>query len=156
MTVDRSKRATGQNHIVDTHVGLRLRGLRTVMGLSQTDLANKLGITFQQIQKYEKGNNRISASRLYEIAVQLGVEPSYFFDEMDGAVENMLRQDGEDKLAEETAEYMPASKLISGLEALRLVGAFYSIKDENVRDKIAKMVKAMARAEGAILAEDLE
>lgn len=67
-------------HPVDIHVGQRLKQLRKVRGLSQTDLGNKLELSFQQIQKYETGSNRISASRLFELGQALNVEPVYFFD----------------------------------------------------------------------------
>ena len=69
-------------HPVDIHVGARLRQRRTIVGLSQTKLSESVGLTFQQIQKYERGTNRISSSRLYEFAKVLAVPVSYFFDEM--------------------------------------------------------------------------
>lgn len=71
-------------HAVDVHVGRRLRLKRTLAGLSQTDLAGAVGLTFQQIQKYEKGANRISAGRLVQFAGALGVPVSFFFDGGDG------------------------------------------------------------------------
>ena len=69
-------------HPVDVHVGVRLRQRRNLVGLSQTKLSESVGLTFQQIQKYENGTNRISSSRLYEFAKVLNVPVSYFFDEM--------------------------------------------------------------------------
>ncbi|MEH6647798.1 helix-turn-helix domain-containing protein [Sulfitobacter sp.] len=72
------------SHPVDIQVGQRLKQLRTARGLSQTDLGNKLELSFQQIQKYEAGSNRISASRLFELAQALSVGPAYFFDGMHG------------------------------------------------------------------------
>ena len=69
-------------HPVDIHVGARLRQRRNLVGLSQTKLSESVGLTFQQIQKYERGTNRISSSRLYEFAKVLAVPVSYFFDEM--------------------------------------------------------------------------
>ncbi len=68
------------SHPVDTHVGKRVRQLRWLRKVTQTQLAEKVGIKFQQIQKYETGANRISCSRLYQIAEALGVEVSYFFE----------------------------------------------------------------------------
>ena len=65
---------------VDTHVGQKIRARRTLLGLSQTELANAAGITFQQVQKYEKGTNRVGASRLQQFSQALGVPPSYFFE----------------------------------------------------------------------------
>ena len=67
-------------HPVDIHVGSRLRALRTQRGQSQTNLADKLGLTFQQVQKYESGANRISASKLFAISRIMGVTPDYFFE----------------------------------------------------------------------------
>ena len=69
-------------HPVDIHVGARLRERRNLVGLSQSKLSESVGLTFQQIQKYERGTNRISSSRLYEFAKVLAVPVSYFFDEM--------------------------------------------------------------------------
>ena len=65
---------------VDTHVGQKIRARRTFLGMSQSDIADAVGITFQQIQKYEKGANRVGASRLQEISNVLGVSPFYFFE----------------------------------------------------------------------------
>lgn len=70
---------------VDTFVGAKVRARRMQLSLSQTDLANALGITFQQVQKYEKGTNRVSASKMWEISKCLKVQPSFFFDGLDGA-----------------------------------------------------------------------
>ena len=68
---------------VDVHVGKRVRLRRTLLGMSQTKLGDALKLTFQQVQKYENGSNRIGASRLYQVSQILGVPVSYFFDEMD-------------------------------------------------------------------------
>ena len=65
---------------VDTHIGQRIRARRTLLGLSQTDLAHAAGISFQQVQKYENGTNRVGASRLQQFSEALGVPPSYFFE----------------------------------------------------------------------------
>lgn len=73
-------RGTGNPHPVDIHVGFRLRKIRESIGVSQEDLGKKTGVTFQQLQKYESGRNRISASMLYDIGDALGVEPCYFFE----------------------------------------------------------------------------
>ncbi len=75
-------RGTGKPHPVDVHVGARVRQRRVLQGMTQTDLANALGLTFQQVQKYENGRNRISASRLFELSQVLDVPIQYFFDDM--------------------------------------------------------------------------
>ena len=71
---------------IDKHIGQRVRERRIVLGLSQTNLADGLGITFQQLQKYEKGHNRIAAGRLYGCAELLDVRPEYFFEGLVGSV----------------------------------------------------------------------
>ena len=77
------KRGSTAYNPIDVHVGARLRARRTLLGLSQTALGEVMGLSFQQMQKYERGSNRISASRLYEVSKLLDVDISYFFDEMD-------------------------------------------------------------------------
>ena len=71
-----------RSHPVDVHVGLRMRQRRTLLAMSQTKLGDAVGLSFQQIQKYERGSNRIGSSRLFEFAKVLDVAVSYFFDEM--------------------------------------------------------------------------
>jgi len=70
---------------IDAHIGSKVRAQRTLLGMSQTELASRVGITFQQIQKYEQGKNRMGASRLYAIARALGVSPGYFFEDLPAA-----------------------------------------------------------------------
>ena len=82
-------RGSGTPNAVDIHVGHRLRQLRTLRGLSQEKLGEAIGLTFQQIQKYERGANRIGASRLFDIAKVLGVEIAYFFEEMPDKVASL-------------------------------------------------------------------
>jgi len=77
-------------HQVDVHVGKQLRGLRVSKGLSQTDLGKALGLSFQQVQKYENGSNRVSASKLYDISQFLGVPLSYFFHGLPGQRDDEL------------------------------------------------------------------
>lgn len=71
-----------KSHPVDVHVGTRLRQRRSLLGISQTKLGESVGLTFQQVQKYERGSNRVSSSRLFEFAQILDVPVSYFFDEL--------------------------------------------------------------------------
>ena len=75
-----------KSHPVDAHVGIRMRQRRTLLGMSQTRLGDAVGLTFQQVQKYERGANRVGSSRLFEFAKALDVPVSYFFDEMPGNV----------------------------------------------------------------------
>ena len=111
------------NHPTDIHVGNRVRMRRTLLGLSQSTLADALGITFQQVQKYETGANRISASRLHHISQVLDVPISYFFEELPGTPAATTRKG----LIESDAgiERDP----IMRRETLELVRAYYRIED---------------------------
>ena len=111
---------------VDDHVGERIRTRRTELGLTQEELAQRLKISYQQIQKYETGANRISAGRLYEISQQLDVDVSYFFDafQADAASTN-LPHGGRNRAA------------------IDLVRNFQDITDENLRSAVANLLKAM-------------
>ena len=111
----------------DRHVGQRIRERRIVLGLSQTDVADGLGISFQQFQKYERGFNRVSAGRLYGCAQLLGVRPEYFF-------EGLERSDS--GTPDETESD----------EALKLARAYYRISDPTQRSHVRKLVQAIARS----------
>ncbi len=115
-------------HPVDVLVGRRARERRTLEGMSQSAVAEKLGLTFQQLQKYEKGHNRISASRLYELAKLFDVPVGYFFGGIDTG-----------KNAPERDE------TLTKRETLELVRAYYHISDPDVRDKIRKLIQAVAK-----------
>ena len=115
-------------HPVDVQVGRRARERRTLEGMSQTAVAEKLGLTFQQLQKYERGDNRISASRLYELAQLFDVPVSYFFEGIEGG-KNAPSGD----------------EMVTKRETLELVRAYYAISDPNVREKIRKLTQAAAK-----------
>jgi transcriptional regulator with XRE-family HTH domain len=129
---------------IDKHVGGRVRMKRILLGMSQEKLGEALGLTFQQVQKYEKGANRIGASRLQEIAKILQAPPSFFFE---GAP-----QHGEPDVSHEGFAEAPAGQyvvdFISSVEGLQLNRAFASIKDPKVRKRIVDLVAAIAGAEG--------
>lgn len=127
---------------IDVHVGARLKMRRMIAGLSQEKLGEHLGLTFQQVQKYEKGTNRIGASRLLEIARVLETPISYFYEglNMTGAGEGVLRPQG-------FAEHSPANFVVDFLstnEGLELNKAFRRIRDTKVRRKIVELVRALA------------
>jgi len=134
-------------HYVDVHVGARMRQRRTLLGMTQTSLAHAVGLTFQQVQKYERGSNRMGSSRLYEFAKALGVPVTYFFDGMpsnapSGHVRNGLRE--ERTPFEEDADPMVKR------ETLQLVRAYYKIRQGRVRKRIFEMVKAVGAAGNAL------
>ena len=110
---------------------------RMLIGMSQEKLGDALGLTFQQVQKYEKGTNRIGASRLSQIAQTLGVAPSFFFDDLPGSV-----QAAPDGFAE--GESAGVMHFISSPEGLVLNKAFARIKDPKVRRKVIALVAALA------------
>lgn len=125
---------------VDIHVGSRVRLRRTLLGFSQEKLGTALGITFQQVQKYERGTNRIGASRLFDISRILEVPISFFFDDFktqghgDAVGFAEPEQDGYD------ADPMTRK------ETLELVRFYYKIKDPSVRKKIFDLAKTLASA----------
>ncbi|MBL4907856.1 MAG: helix-turn-helix transcriptional regulator [Sneathiella sp.] len=123
-------------HPVDVHVGNRVRLRRTLLGISQEKLGRELGLTFQQIQKYEKGANRVGASRLFQISQILDVPPSFFFDDMPNQLKPALSGLADDP---EPFEHQHLSKR----ETLELVRAYYKIPDEDIRKRIFDLVKAV-------------
>ncbi len=126
---------------VDVHVGKRVRLRRTLLGMSQTKLGDALKLTFQQVQKYENGSNRIGASRLYQVSQILGVPVSYFFDEMDQltAVAN--------ENAPSAASGGAPADLVAKRETLELVRAYYRIVNPKVRRGIVDMIRAIGRSD---------
>lgn len=121
---------------IDVFVGSRVRMRRLMAGLSQEKLADGLGITFQQVQKYEKGTNRIGASRLQAIADILGVPPSFFFQEGDDAAA---------RNGDTTREPSEISSFVSSKEGIALNRAFLKITDPVLRKKIISLVAAVAQ-----------
>ena len=119
----------------DIQVGKRLRLRRGILGMSQENLAEILGVTFQQVQKYEKGINRVSASRLYEIAKALNVKVSFFFEGV---------EQGEDAygFAENSDEY--AAEDVKNRESMSLLRAYYQISDPKIRKKALELIKSLA------------
>ena len=122
---------------VDVHVGSRVRLRRMLLGMSQEKLGEHLGLTFQQIQKYEKGINRIGASRLYDLARVLGVPVQFFYEELPA------RGDATTGLAERPAESY-AVEFLGSREGLELNKAFARITDPRVRRSIVELVRAYA------------
>ncbi len=133
---------------IDVHVGSRVRLRRTLLGLSQEKLGDALGLTFQQVQKYERGVNRIGASRLFDLSRVLDVPIGFFFDDMPDAVGggggmNAARRsyglaDQQDGFDDET---------LHRRETLELVRAYYRINDPAVRKRVFELIKSLTPAE---------
>jgi len=127
---------------VDIHVGSRVRLRRMLLGMSQEKLGEHLGLTFQQVQKYEKGVNRIGASRLFELARVLGVNVQFFYDEAPGS-----KAAGVGTLAPGFAEAPEESyvvEFLSSRDGLELNKAFVRITDTKVRKSIIELVRSLA------------
>lgn len=123
---------------IDVYVGGRIRMRRLMLKLSQTQLANELGVTFQQVQKYEKGTNRVGASRLQKIAKVLGVQPSFFFNEQN-------KEPGTTARTGNFLEMDDISPFLKSREGVTLNQFFLKIPDSTVRQKVVALVKAMAQ-----------
>ena len=140
----RSNGDAGIPHPVDVHVGSKLRERRTLMGMTQEALGEAVGLTFQQIQKYEKGMNRVSASRLFAMAQILHTDVNYFFegapieDKHHQCLSPSIRSD-EDDGSKRTRDKMMRR------ETLELVRAYYGIRGETVRRRVFDMIKALSR-----------
>jgi transcriptional regulator with XRE-family HTH domain len=124
---------------IDTHIGKQLRLRRTMMGLSQNSVAEAVGITFQQVQKYEKGTNALNASRLYQFSAFMKVPVAHFFEGFEGrglrAAKGFGEADGEIFVHEGAA---------SDRESLEMMKAFKRIKEQIVRKRVADLVRAVA------------
>jgi transcriptional regulator with XRE-family HTH domain len=134
---------------IDVHVGSRIRLRRTLMGMSQERLGEALGLTFQQVQKYERGVNRVGASRLFDLSRVLDVPISFFFDDMPeplanayGGHSNPVRAprgmsgfaDSQDGFGDDT---------LNRRETLELVRAYYRITDPAVRKRVFELIKSL-------------
>ncbi|MGE0746961.1 MAG: helix-turn-helix domain-containing protein [Rhodospirillales bacterium] len=145
--VRKPRRTRGRADPVDVHVGSRVRMRRTLLGLSQEKLGEALGLTFQQVQKYERGANRIGASRLHQISRILDVPVTFFFEEMSQEVAALAGESAAPPaagLAESQAgfEQDPLAKR----ETLELVRAYYRITDPKVRRRVFELTKSLANS----------
>ncbi len=131
---------------VDVHVGARLRLRRNLLGLSQEQLGKAGGLTFQQIQKYERGTNRMGASRLFQFAKLLDVPVSYFFDDVRGERAAIHPSAGFAEIEQTQLEGGPHAdaEVLHRRETLELIRAYYRITDKKTRRKVYELVKSMA------------
>jgi transcriptional regulator with XRE-family HTH domain len=131
---------------IDVHVGSRVRSRRTLLGMSQERLGEALGLTFQQVQKYERGVNRIGASRLFDLSRVLDVPISFFFDDLPSSVS------GSQGFANRVSGFAEAQEgfgddTLHRRETLELVRAYYRISDPSVRKRVFDLIKAMTPTE---------
>jgi transcriptional regulator with XRE-family HTH domain len=130
-------RGTGVPNPIDVHVGGRIRMRRLLLGMNQETLANALGLTFQQVQKYEGGANRVSASRLSAMAEILGVPISYFFGDL---------QPDDTELSAEDRQWREQLQRPETIEFIRL---YYAISDQKIRRQFLEMAKTVAESYAA-------
>jgi transcriptional regulator with XRE-family HTH domain len=128
---------------IDKHVGSRVRMRRVLIGMSQEKLGEALGLTFQQVQKYEKGTNRIGASRLQQISTILGVPVSFFFEGAPGG-------EGAKPGLSDSASSAYVVDFLSTTEGLQLNKAFVRIKDPKVRRRVVDLVATLGGADEAV------
>ena len=135
---------------IDKHVGERVRLRRMLLGMSQERLGDQLGLTFQQVQKYEKGVNRIGASRLFDLAQVLGVPIQYFYENMPTAVSGLPQAPG---FADKKGEAY-VSDFLSSRDGVELNKAFARISDPRIRRSIVDMVRSIAGEETAVTGDE--
>ncbi len=138
--MDQSVRAPNP---VDVHVGTRVRLRRTLLGMTQTGLGQAIGLTFQQVQKYERGVNRIGSSRLYDLARVLDVPVNFFFDDMPKEIAS--KSGAGSTVPPDGAEAFDPD-IVSKRETLELVRAYYKVENPHVRKRLFEMVKALGKS----------
>lgn len=134
-------RPKGGPKAMDVHVGNRLRMRRSIIGWSQERLAEAVGLTFQQVQKYERGANRISASRLYDFSRVLDVDIAYFFEQYNEKQKPSNFRYGFSDTDQD--EFLDTGKWYDK-ETLELIRLYYSINDQKIRRNLVKMIQNMA------------
>ena len=132
---------TGKPHPVDVHVGRRVRMRRTLLGMTQTSLGEAIGLSFQQVQKYENGKNRIGSSRLFDLSRVLDVPVESFFEDMSAEVAAISPAQKRGR-AKAPMSYEPDP--MARRETLELVRAYYKISDPQVRKRLNELIKAVA------------
>lgn len=131
-TVEHTTEKTPAGHLINAHVGQRLRMRRTMLGLSQEAVGNGVGVASQQVQKYEKGTNVMNAIRLYEFAQFLKVPVAYFYEGLAFGEETQAEEEHQD------------FKVATERETLEVLKSFKRIKDHMLRKRIADMLRALS------------
>src|SRR5512144_2118710 len=129
---------------IDRHVGTRIRGRRVGLRISQTKLGHSIGVTFQQIQKYESGTNRVGASNLFRIAKALGVDVSFFFEGLTGDIPPMSGGMSLGMADNPVAEF--EGDPMSSRESFELMHNYFRIADPQVRKRIFALLRVLANA----------
>ena len=139
----KTRPSRGGPNAIDIHVGAKVHLRRNLFGLSQTDLGKAVGVTFQQVQKYEKGTNRISASRLFNLSRVLDVPISFFFEDLSPAAA------GAGKRRARGLSEAPATALdfdvLSKRETIKLIRAYYRVTDPELRKRVLDLLEAVGK-----------
>ena len=146
--IDITRKTKGVADDVDKYVGKRLRIRRFLLGLSQEKLADEVGVTFQQIQKYERGSNRVSAGRLLKFSQVLDVPVNYFYEDIEQSkpaskILAGLSDNGQDSF--ESEGKISDDNIMERRETLDLVRSYYSVSDPKKRKDILKFIKSMTK-----------
>ena len=140
---EKKKSFVKKNNAIDIHVGKRVRLRRTLLGMSQEQLGVTLDLTSQQVQKYESGANRISASRLWDISQVLDVTIGYFFEDMSSETKLASPRKVSINLKKIPSEYFESDPVVRR-ETLELVRTYYSISEPKVRKRLSEIIKSVA------------
>ena len=145
----RGRTPSGQPNPIDVHVGNRIRLRRTLLGFSQEKLAALLGLTFQQVQKYERGNNRVSASRLWDLSKVLEVPVDFFYEDMDSKVARQSPRtfslpENQVKFLEEEETAFDDDPM-KRQETIELVRAYYKIPNRKTAKHLFDMIVSMSK-----------
>ncbi len=128
---------------IDAHVGMRIRQRRNLLGLTQGDIAEKLNIRYQQVQKYERGQNRVAASTLFQLSKILQIPVNFFFDEY----ESTSHLETPVGFAEDKQATFEGDDPMLKRETMNLVRAYYNIKDEKQRKRVYELIRSLASEE---------
>ncbi len=140
----KTRPSRGGPNAIDIHVGAKVHLRRNLFGLSQTDLGKAVGVTFQQVQKYEKGTNRISASRLFNLSRVLDVPISFFFEDLSPAAAGAGRKRRARGLSEAPA-IAHDFDVLSNRETINLIRAYYRVTDPRLRKRVLDLLEAVGK-----------
>ena len=137
------RKKTGVPDPVDVHVGGRVKLRRTLLGFSQEELADAVGVTFQQVQKYERGTNRMGASRIFDMSTVLDVPVSYFYQDMPKEIEARNSADSTPPSESFETSNDPELSLYTKRETLELVRYYFQIPDKNIRTELMDLIRSL-------------
>ena len=139
----KQRKTRGKPTYIDVHVGQRVRQRRILLGYSQERLADALNLTFQQVQKYERGTNRMGASRIFDMSTVLDVPVSYFYQDMPKEIEARNSADSTPPSESFETSTDPELSLYTKRETLELVRYYFQIPDKNIRTELMDLIQSL-------------